>query len=573
MKKLLVFIFLLYGFYSYSQILKAYDPDSNGLFISPQIGLDIKTIYDNHTPYINYKGGYNFGVSLDYYWNWFGVGADFNVLKNKPENVFKTDNLYLQSGDKLNLLLINDDIIKSFAGIGPSFRYRYEDFVAELNLRAGFGSIDGGKLLLQKVDDKSMIVNYHAGYKHKGFAGKAQLRFTYFITNNIGLQFGTYYLLHYKSVELSKDGLYSVYWTTIKDNERNILDNKFERRQKCNCNVSSLGIFVGLVYHFNISGGGSTGNGGGSSEKTFYSTYTIVVHARDKITHKALQNIDVVLKDANGKIIKKGKTNQSGAVVFRGIKPGNYNISGVFYDIDLEKSSVSKSEFNTSKTIRKTLLYNYDDMILQGKVLECNTVHGLSEIEVFLKDIDNGKVSKIKTNEKGDFWFRLSKGHKYEIYAKKKDYFSGIKQIDTKKFNRKKQLFVKLNICMEDAGCGKLITLKNIHYDLDKYFIREDAKPELNRLVRFMKDNPKVNVEISSHTDSRASKKYNKILSQNRAKAAVDYIVSQGIDRNRLSAIGYGESRLLNKCSDGVKCTEEEHQLNRRTEMKVICGD
>ncbi|MCH5716027.1 OmpA family protein [Niabella hibiscisoli] len=126
---------------------------------------------------------------------------------------------------------------------------------------------------------------------------------------------------------------------------------------------------------------------------------------------------------------------------------------------------------------------------------------------------------------------------------------------------------------MEKTDCGKAIVLKNIYYDLDKYFIREDAKPELNKLAQFMKDNPGVKVELSSHTDSRASDSYNMTLSQKRADAAVDYLVIQGIKKERLIPVGYGERKLLNRCKDGVDCSEGEHQINRRTEIKVICPD
>ena len=86
-----------------------------------------------------------------------------------------------------------------------------------------------------------------------------------------------------------------------------------------------------------------------------------------------------------------------------------------------------------------------------------------------------------------------------------------------------------------------------------------------------MTDNPGVKVEVGSHTDCRSSFKYNQTLSQNRANASVAYIVSQGISKDRISGKGYGEMKLLNECADGVKCTEEQHSINRRTEMKVIC--
>ena len=86
-----------------------------------------------------------------------------------------------------------------------------------------------------------------------------------------------------------------------------------------------------------------------------------------------------------------------------------------------------------------------------------------------------------------------------------------------------------------------------------------------------MQDNPTIKVEVGSHTDCRSSFEYNRKLSQNRANASVDYVVSQGIDRSRITGKGYGETVLLNECKDGVKCLESQHDINRRTEMKVIC--
>lgn len=89
-------------------------------------------------------------------------------------------------------------------------------------------------------------------------------------------------------------------------------------------------------------------------------------------------------------------------------------------------------------------------------------------------------------------------------------------------------------------------------------------------MVKILKDNPTIWIELGSHTDSRGKDAYNLNLSQKRAESAVDYIVSRGIDRNRITARGYGETQLLNRCSNGVECTEEEHQLNRRTEFKIV---
>jgi outer membrane protein OmpA-like peptidoglycan-associated protein len=124
-------------------------------------------------------------------------------------------------------------------------------------------------------------------------------------------------------------------------------------------------------------------------------------------------------------------------------------------------------------------------------------------------------------------------------------------------------------LMLDKLEVNKSFRVENIYYDLDKWFIREDARPALDNLVEIMKKYP-ITAELSSHTDSRASQAYNDELSQKRAEAAVRYIVLQGVDPSRIIAKGYGESRLVNGCSDGVICTEEEHQANRRTEFKIL---
>ncbi len=118
---------------------------------------------------------------------------------------------------------------------------------------------------------------------------------------------------------------------------------------------------------------------------------------------------------------------------------------------------------------------------------------------------------------------------------------------------------------------GETFVLENIYYDLDKYNIRPDAAVELNKVIRFMILYPNAVIELSSHTDSRASFEYNATLSQNRAKSAAEYICKSGnIDPKRIIYKGYGETKLVNNCSDGVNCSETDHQLNRRTEITIL---
>ncbi len=113
------------------------------------------------------------------------------------------------------------------------------------------------------------------------------------------------------------------------------------------------------------------------------------------------------------------------------------------------------------------------------------------------------------------------------------------------------------------------IKLPKIEYDLGKWDLRPESKDSLNGLVQTLKDNPNITIELMSHTDSRDAAKANILLSQKRAQSVVDYLIEQKIDPSRLTAKGYGETKLLNRCKDGVKCSEEEHQVNRRTEFKI----
>lgn len=123
---------------------------------------------------------------------------------------------------------------------------------------------------------------------------------------------------------------------------------------------------------------------------------------------------------------------------------------------------------------------------------------------------------------------------------------------------------------VEKVQIGQKFEIKNIYYDFDKWDILRESEIELDKLVKIIKDNPSWKVELGSHTDCRGSNAYNDELSQKRSDSAVRYIVSKGIAQSRIIAKGYGESQLVNHCSDGVDCTEAEHRMNRRTEFTIL---
>lgn len=201
----------------------------------------------------------------------------------------------------------------------------------------------------------------------------------------------------------------------------------------------------------------------------------------------------------------------------------------------------------------------------------------LASTKVVLLDDEDNMVDEVFTGTDGAYKFRVYTEEDYYLIGEKADYFTTRTSFSTVGKSVDKSTLTEMvtditfeqDLVLDQIILEKPIALDNIYYDLDKSDIRTDAARELNKLVTTMKDNPEISIELSSHTDSRADNNYNMNLSQRRAQSAVNYIVSQGIEQGRLVARGYGESRLL--IADAQ--TEDEHQINRRTEFKVTRYD
>lgn len=204
---------------------------------------------------------------------------------------------------------------------------------------------------------------------------------------------------------------------------------------------------------------------------------------------------------------------------------------------------------------------------LKGKVYDKNTTKPLNGAILTLATL-NGKPTKVETNQQGSFTFDLDGDTDYSLIAEKAPYAAANTNLSTKGLN--KSALIERDLFLELVGPDKTIRIENIYYDFDKSVIRPDAAIELDKLVNILQENPAIKIELGSHTDSRGSDAYNQVLSQKRAEAAVAYIISRGIDKARIQAKGYGEQLLLNHCKNGVNCGPDEHQLNRRTEFKII---
>jgi outer membrane protein OmpA-like peptidoglycan-associated protein len=596
MKYLKVIILFFAGLYFTANAQTTTPISDSGLQLSFRGGYD-KPLFNNNAPYIDYKSGPEFGTSLDYYWKWFGLGFDFDYINNGTKSTYPITNLFTTSGVQLNSFTIQEDkITRMFYGIGPDFRYlsASKKFQAELNTRFGLSSVKGGKVEVRETTTSSnQLLNFHAGYDlSSSMAAKAQLRFTYFF-NNIGVHAGAYYIKHFDGTELVDPtiGISTGYLPVTTLQGENVVGNTdfTFRKEPCDCDLASVGVFAGLTFRFphkikekKVCNECVQCNVCGKTHPLPLCGCTVCgckvnITARDKYTKEILPDTDIILVNNAGATVHSGKTNGFGVIVFDNVKTDNYTIKGLLNNVNLEEAQITVQELSNCQAnggvVSKEILYGDRNFIIKGRAFECNSTTPIAGINVTLENKDLAVKKSTMTDSQGNFLLQLPETGTFDLYGRKESYFSQIEKVTGGDYNRDKNLFVKLEMCAEKVDCGKGLGLKNILFDLDKYVIKDVAKPELNRLVRFMQDNPTVKVEVGSHTDCRSSHKYNETLSQNRANASVDYVVSQGIDRSRITGKGYGETVLLNECADGVNCTEAQHSINRRTEMKVICPE
>ena len=130
---------------------------------------------------------------------------------------------------------------------------------------------------------------------------------------------------------------------------------------------------------------------------------------------------------------------------------------------------------------------------------------------------------------------------------------------------------VKLkNSEVKKIGTKTLIKIEKLNFDLNSPNLSFAVKQELDKVVKIMQNHPTLNIECASHTDARGSTEYNLWSSNRKAKLSVEYILSKGITPERISGVGYGETQLINKCLKATKCSEEEHQINTRTEFVIV---
>ncbi|MCW2121140.1 OmpA family protein [Flavobacterium sp. 7A] len=215
------------------------------------------------------------------------------------------------------------------------------------------------------------------------------------------------------------------------------------------------------------------------------------------------------------------------------------------------------------------------EQLLNGIVSDLETKAIVVGVKVSLFDSSYKLLQTTLTNKEGKFDFgQVACDTKYYIKTEKEQYItdeiSTITAADVGRTIVPITIEKRLKKVTIGDDLAKAFEIKTIYFDLNKSDIRPDAALELSKILDVMLQNPTMKIDIRSHTDSRQTDEYNKKLSERRAISTKEWLVINGIDTTRLTAKGYGESQLVNRCADGVICTEEEHQENRRSEFVIV---
>ena len=245
--------------------------------------------------------------------------------------------------------------------------------------------------------------------------------------------------------------------------------------------------------------------------------------------------------------------------------------SGKGYFSSNRKNGVGSDDIYTFNTLRPLEFKCFQN--IAGIVVDKETNKPLGNANVRIFDKQGLTLANTTSQADGSFNLSLDCKTKYAIaLAVKKDYKEDRQELSIVPDNPIFILALESNKMLVEKGddLAEYLNLPIIYFDFDKWDIRPDAAKELQKVIAYMKQYPKVKIDIKSHTDSRAPQLYNDRLSERRAQATRQYIIANGISAKRLTAKGYGERQLINRCADGIDCSEVEHDLNRRSEFIVV---
>lgn len=373
-------------------------------------------------------------------------------------------------------------------------------------------------------------------------------------------------ILYFSSDGLSGIAGLDIYAAKEEENGKYLVTNLGE---PLNSKYDDFGLIINTD---SLKGYFTSNRPGGAGDDDIYSFSVSAIDLSVKSlradNREILPGSKIYLISETGAVITSSLSDQNGMAEF-GIKPGvKYKLSaenGSFV-ADVQEVGVSTQVIGLQQN--EEILLKQGFLYLTIEVLDKET--GLI-IPNALVDISEGEYDHATVEDKnGMVRMKMNNSMNYTFYATADNYFGNTVKYSS--FDKAPGNY-SLTIELEKLSTGKQIALEDLFYDLNKWNIRPDAALVLDKLAQILTENPNVKIEIGSHTDSRGTAESNMKLSQRRSESVLAYLVKKGIAPTRLVAKGYGESQLINKCADGVNCTEEEHQENRRTVIEILNKD
>jgi outer membrane protein OmpA-like peptidoglycan-associated protein len=282
--------------------------------------------------------------------------------------------------------------------------------------------------------------------------------------------------------------------------------------------------------------------------------YSIRGKVITKSDEEAVQDAMVYLEDCKGNRIRSVISGFFGNFEFSVPKGKCYQVHADKEGFVSEIISVSGDEF-IELSLRQ--VFNY-----QVLVKDFENENTVVDAEMFC----NG--SNWKSDSAGIIHIRFDSVFNCPVRVSKPGYFDNTFNLNPERFVPGEEITDTVWLFKKETG--KVFSMKTIDFYIDMWRIMPRSESELNQLAKLMEDNPDLRIEISAHTDSRLEDQYNMWLSQKRADSVLEYLVQHGIENNRIVAKGYGESRLLNHCANGVICNEKQHLVNRRIEFVIL---
>lgn len=523
------------------------------------------------------------GLFIDKYFrgNNFGIGIDARYLQHASRPF---DTVSFGNGN-LEPTYNNSQTFKHFGiSVGPTYKFTSKQFSFEAFARGGvlfqqfpnydqtltYSSSSGSPMSL------TVMETINPNDKAKAWMALGGMRFNYLFAKNLDVFAQVDYLTTVGDKFGSNPSDFQIQYykqlTALPEGEKEFMEDfspYYNREEHITAKtfVQALNISIGVKYSL------------GKLKEEIIPVATPIIQkvnkdiqvvVKDKQTGLALSGVKVTIKKADDSFTSI--TNSNGeAERIKDAMTDTYVIQGEKNGILTSKIIIDEAEFqNAAATIYKELLHDDPRFTLIGNTVECDNSSPIAGISTVLTHHNTQENMRQISDAEGKFIYQLNQNAEYHVVANQAGKYSQTEQVSTVGLDRSKTLYVTLKLGVCDIQEGANWVLKNIHYDFDKSNIRRDAAIILDNIVSVLKQNPSLNIELSSHTDSRGDDQYNMALSQRRAQSAVDYLVTNGISRDRLVAKGYGESRLLNNCGNGVNCSEEQHQENRRTEITVL---